>query len=47
MDTTCMAAGLFPHPPIMIPEIGGKELSRMALTVKTEEEAMKCMVEKA
>ena len=46
MDTTCMAAGLFPHPPIMIPEIGGKELSRMALTVKTEEEAMKHMVEK-
>lgn len=46
MDTTCMAAGLFPHPPIMIPEIGGKELSRMALTVKTEEEAMKRMVEK-
>lgn len=30
----------------MIPEIGGKELSRMALTVKTEEEAMKRMVEK-
>ena len=44
MDTTCKAAGLFPHPPIMIPEIGGKELSRMALTVKTEEEAMKRMV---
>ena len=44
MDTTCMAAGLFPHPPIMIPEVGGKELSRMALTVRTEEEAMKRMV---
>ena len=45
MDTTCKAAGLFPHPPIMIPEIGGRELSKMALTIDTEEKAMKRMVE--
>ena len=44
MKTTCKAAGLFPHPPVMIPEIGGRELSRMALTIKTEEEAMHKMV---
>lgn len=44
MKTTCKAAGLFPHPPVMIPEIGGSELSRMALTIKTEEEAMHKMV---
>lgn len=46
MDTTCMAAGLFPHPPVMIPEIGGKELKKIALTVETEQRAMKQMVEK-
>lgn len=45
MDTTCKAAGLFPHPPIMIPEVGGKELTKMALTIDTEEKAMKRMVE--
>jgi hypothetical protein len=45
MDTTCKAAGLFPHPPIMIPEVGGKELAKMALTIDTEEKAMKRMVE--
>ena len=44
MDTTCKAAGLFPHPPVMIPEIGGNELSRIALTVRTEEQAMRKMV---
>ena len=44
MDTTCKAAGLFPHPPVMIPEIGGNELARIALTVKTEEQAMQKMV---
>lgn len=45
MDTTCKGAGLFPHPPIMVPEIGGRELSKMALTIETEEKAMKRMVE--
>ena len=44
MDTTCKAAGLFPHPPVMIPEIGGNELARIALTAKTEEQAMQKMV---
>ncbi len=46
MKTTCLAAGLFPHPPIMIPEIGGKELAKMKLTVDSETAAMALMAEK-
>lgn len=44
--STCLAAGLFPHPPIMIPEIGGGELLKMAKTITSEKEAMQKIVEK-
>ena len=42
--STCLAAGLFPHPPIMIPEIGGRELEKMAVTISSEQEAMREIV---
>lgn len=35
----CVSTALFPHPPIMIPEIGGKELEKMQKTVDAVTEA--------
>lgn len=39
MNPYCIGAALFPHPPIMLPEIGGPELDKMAATVKAVSEA--------
>lgn len=39
MAYTCVAAGLFPHPPIMLPEIGGSELEKMQATVTAVQQA--------
>lgn len=39
MSYACVAAGLFPHPPIMIPEIGGSELEKMSATVTAVQQA--------
>lgn len=44
MSTTVVAAGLFPHPPIMIPEIGGRELKKIEKTVTAEQKAMDLIV---
>lgn len=33
MEHVCIAAALLPHPPIMLPEIGGTELSKIEKTV--------------
>lgn len=39
MERMCTCAALFPHPPIMIPEIGGAELQKMANTVQAVTDA--------
>ena len=44
MEHVCAAAGFFPHPPIMLPEIGGPELSKMAATVEAVEAASALIV---
>ncbi|MGN0947449.1 AmmeMemoRadiSam system protein A [Megasphaera sp.] len=45
MEHACAAAGLFPHPPIMLPEIGGDELQKMASTVQAVQTAARLIVE--
>ena len=44
MEHACVAAGLFPHPPIMLPEIGGDELQKIASTVRAVQEAARLIV---
>ena len=44
MEHVCAAAGFFPHPPIMLPEIGGPELSKMTATVEAVEAASALIV---
>ncbi|MCH4166081.1 MAG: AmmeMemoRadiSam system protein A [Megasphaera sp.] len=39
MERICTSAALFPHPPIMIPEIGGQELQKMDATVQAVSDA--------
>ena len=34
MKSTCIGAALFPHPPIMLPEIGQDELDKIKATVQ-------------
>lgn len=40
----CVSTALFPHPPIMIPEIGGTELQKMKKTVQAVTEASELIV---
>ncbi|WP_296825976.1 AmmeMemoRadiSam system protein A [uncultured Megasphaera sp.] len=44
MEHVCAAAGFFPHPPIMLPEIGGPELSKMTATIEAVEAAAALVV---
>lgn len=44
MEHACVAAGLFPHPPIMLPEIGGDELQKIASTVRAVQAAARLIV---
>ena len=44
MERTCVSAALFPHPPIMIPEIGGQELQKMKATVQAVKDASSIIV---
>lgn len=39
------AAGLFPHPPIMVPEIGGKETKKIQQTMDAVRKSMKLIME--
>lgn len=39
------AAGLFPHPPIMVPEIGGKETKKIQQTMDAVRKSMKLITE--
>lgn len=39
-----VAAGLFPHPPVMIPEIGGEDSSKVRKTIETVKTAMEQIV---
>ena len=39
-----VAAGLFPHPPVMIPEIGGEDAARVRKTIETVKSAMEQIV---
>ena len=39
------AAGLFPHPPIMVPEIGGKETKKIQQTMNAVRKSMKLIME--
>lgn len=44
MEHACVAAGLFPHPPIMLPEIGGDELRKIDATVRAVQAAARLIV---
>ena len=44
MDTTCVGAALLPHPPIMLPEIGGAELQKMQTTVESVTDAAELLL---
>lgn len=44
MNYTCVAAALLPHPPIMLPEIGGSELAKMTQTVQAVQETAQGIV---
>ena len=44
MEHACVAAGLFPHPPIMLPEIGGDELRKIDATVRAVQAAAHLIV---
>ena len=46
MNTTCVGAALLPHPPIMLPEIGGRELDKIKTTVTSVSEAAALLVAK-
>lgn len=43
MKYTCVAAALLPHPPIMLPEIGGTELQKIEKTVTSVTAATEMM----
>lgn len=44
MNYTCVAAALLPHPPIMLPEIGGPELAAMTQTIQAVQKAAQGIV---
>ena len=44
MEHACVAAGLFPHPPIMLPEIGGDELRKIDATVRAVQAAARLII---
>jgi AmmeMemoRadiSam system protein A len=44
MDTSCVGCALFPHPPIMLPEIGKGELSKMKSTVEAVQQASELLL---
>ena len=44
MDTTCLGAALLPHPPIMLPEIGGDELRKIDATVRAVQAAARLII---
>jgi len=45
MKSTCIGAALFPHPPIMLPEIGQDELDKIKATVQAVSHASQLIIE--
>ena len=45
MDTYCLGVALLPHPPIMLPEIGGSELDKMKATVTAVTQTAELLVQ--